>query len=156
MTPPQYRTEIAPWYTAKFWGAVGSFILLVALSFSPAVPFSASSSGLLQLPFTTPLTQHLGDISYSLYMMHGPMLYSTGHYIRKHADSQSPEMFWWEFMNCVVVWGGATIWRRTCSRGLLIVRVWGLGSGALGGVALRRSSVKGTEMGDTENCMDIS
>ena len=45
---------------------------------------------------------------------------------------------------------------RTCSRGLLTVQVWGLESGALGGVGLRRSSVKGTEMGDTENCMDVS
>jgi hypothetical protein len=43
-------------------------------------------------------------------MMHGPMLYSIGHYMRKHADSQPPEMFWWEFVKCVVVWGGATIW----------------------------------------------
>jgi peptidoglycan/LPS O-acetylase OafA/YrhL len=110
MTPPQYRTEIAPWYTAKFWGTVGSLILLVSLSFSPPLPFSSSPSGLLQLPFTNPLAQYLGDISYSLYMMHGPMLYSIGHYMRKHADSQPPEMFWWDFVKCVIVWGGATIW----------------------------------------------
>jgi hypothetical protein len=35
---------------------------------------------------------------------------------------------------------------RTCSRSLWIVRVWGLGSGALGSVGLNMSSVKGTEM----------
>jgi len=59
-------------------------------------------------------------------------------------------------MKCVVVWGGATIWSRTCSRGLLIARVWGLGSGALGGVGLKMSSVESTKMGDTENCIDVS
>jgi hypothetical protein len=31
-----------------------------------------------------------------------------------------------------------------------------LGSGALGGVGLRMSSIKGMETGDTENCMDVS
>jgi peptidoglycan/LPS O-acetylase OafA/YrhL len=115
-TPHQYRTEIAFWYTAKFWGTVGSLILLTAMSFSP--PFSFPSlptsfenpTPLLQKPFTTPLAQYLGDISYSLYMMHGPMLYSVGHYMRKHADTVPPEQYWWEFVKCVVVWGGLTIW----------------------------------------------
>jgi len=57
----------------------------------------------------------------------------------------------------VLLFGEARLFgARTCSRGLLIVRVWGLGSGALGSVGLRKSSVKGTEMGDTENRMDVS
>jgi hypothetical protein len=57
----------------------------------------------------------------------------------------------------VLLFGEARLFgARTCSRGLLIVRVWGLGSDALGGVGLRRCSVKGTQMGDTKNCMDVS
>jgi peptidoglycan/LPS O-acetylase OafA/YrhL len=47
---------------------VGSILLLFSLeNFAP-----------LQTPFATPLVQYLGDISFSLYLLHYPMIFTIG------------------------------------------------------------------------------
>ena len=75
-TTPGYRTLISltPRYssdqglTQRFWIAIGAFLLVGAMNFST----------LLQRPFTTPLAQYLGRISFALYIVHGPVLYTLG------------------------------------------------------------------------------
>lgn len=76
ITTPGYRTMISltPRYssdqglTQRFWIAIGAFILVGAMNFST----------MLQRPFTTPLAQYLGRISFALYIVHGPILYTLG------------------------------------------------------------------------------
>ncbi|OBT70608.1 hypothetical protein VF21_10429, partial [Pseudogymnoascus sp. 05NY08] len=75
-TSPGYRTLISlnPRYssdqglTQRFWIAIGAFLLVGAMNFST----------LLQRPFTMPLAQYLGRISFALYIVHGPLLYTLG------------------------------------------------------------------------------
>jgi peptidoglycan/LPS O-acetylase OafA/YrhL len=51
-----------------FWVSIGSILLLVALeNFEP-----------LQWPFRTRFVQYLGDISFSLYILHFPMMLTIG------------------------------------------------------------------------------
>jgi peptidoglycan/LPS O-acetylase OafA/YrhL len=52
----------------RFWLAIGAFILLLAMLFNP----------FLQRPFTTWVAQYLGRISFALYIVHGPILYTLG------------------------------------------------------------------------------
>lgn len=54
--------------TQRFWLSIGSFLLVLVLQFSKT----------LQKPFNTAFAQYLGNISYSLYLMHGPVLYTLG------------------------------------------------------------------------------
>jgi len=57
------------WYGfERFWVTLGGFMLV----------FSISNSELLQRPFITRLSQYLGDISYALYIVHGPILFTVG------------------------------------------------------------------------------
>jgi peptidoglycan/LPS O-acetylase OafA/YrhL len=73
---PGYRTliEYTPrnsatsGLTQRFWLAIGAFLLVGAMNFSP----------LLQRPFTTAVAQYLGKISFALYIVHGPVLYTLG------------------------------------------------------------------------------
>ncbi|OBT91422.1 hypothetical protein VE01_10534 [Pseudogymnoascus verrucosus] len=75
-TTPGYRTLIGltprsssdQGLTQRFWMAIGAFLLVGAINFST----------LLQRPFTTPLAQYLGRISFALYIVHGPVLYTLG------------------------------------------------------------------------------
>jgi peptidoglycan/LPS O-acetylase OafA/YrhL len=54
--------------TQRFWLSVGAAILVAAMDISP----------LLQAPFTTRVAQYLGRISFALYIVHGPVLYTLG------------------------------------------------------------------------------
>jgi len=75
-TSPGYRTLIAltprrnstEALTQRFWLAIGAFLLVGTMNFSP----------LLQRPFTTAFAQYLGKISFALYIVHGPVLYTLG------------------------------------------------------------------------------
>lgn len=65
-TPPRYW-EL--WFGfERYWTTIGGVILILTVSKSPA----------LQRPFTTDLAQYLGDISYALYIVHGPILFTAG------------------------------------------------------------------------------
>ncbi|KAK1751043.1 acyltransferase 3 [Echria macrotheca] len=59
-TTPNYR----------YWHAVSAFLILFSLSHSPT----------LQRPFTSPLAQYLGRISFSMYLVHEPLLHVFGFY----------------------------------------------------------------------------
>lgn len=73
---PSYRTivSITPHSMSsaglgqRFWLAVGATLLVAAMDISP----------LLQAPFTTRIAQYLGRISFALYIVHGPVLYTLG------------------------------------------------------------------------------
>jgi peptidoglycan/LPS O-acetylase OafA/YrhL len=54
--------------TQRFWLAIGAFLLVLSLVLCPT----------LQSPFTAPFAQYLGRISYALYLVHGPILYTLG------------------------------------------------------------------------------
>ena len=109
-TPSQYHTGIANWHIEKFWNTVGALMLLTAMSFSPPIGSSDNATPLLQILFNTRFSQYLGDISFSLYMIHGPIIYSVGYVIRKHADEVSPDLYWWGFVKFILIVGGLTLW----------------------------------------------
>jgi peptidoglycan/LPS O-acetylase OafA/YrhL len=84
----------------KFWLAQGAVLFIVAVSCSPT----------LQCPFTTGFAQYLGNISYALYMAHGPVLYTLGMQILLRAlgaegpegsEPYGPTAYAWAFTGCI-------------------------------------------------------
>lgn len=80
--PPRYGDETPGYITIYNWlvpswtddpkryvHAVGGVLFLIALS----------SNKTMQRPFLTPTAQYLGNISYSLYIVHGPLLHAIGY-----------------------------------------------------------------------------
>jgi len=77
-SPGLYHAALVPWtpeaYTTIWYGherfylSLGSPLLLLALLLSPR----------LQAPFNYAFPQYLGDISYSLYIVHGMVLFTLG------------------------------------------------------------------------------
>lgn len=62
------RASAAAGLTQRFWLSLSAFLLVLAMNFS----------SLLQYPFTTGVAQYLGKISFALYIVHGPVLYTLG------------------------------------------------------------------------------
>lgn len=57
----------------SFWISLGAVLLVVTVQASP----------MLQRPFTHPLTQYLGRVSFALYLVHNPMIWVCGwHFLR--------------------------------------------------------------------------
>ncbi|KAK7927558.1 acyltransferase [Apiospora marii] len=65
LVPSQYIAANLP---GHFWGTIAAVALILVLDRSP----------LLQRLFTTPLARYLGRISYSLYLVHVPILHGLG------------------------------------------------------------------------------
>ena len=63
--PDQYRS---PAYVDMFWRSVGAVLLVLSIE----------HASFLQSIFTTDFAQYLGKISFSLYIVHGPVLYTFG------------------------------------------------------------------------------
>jgi len=57
-----------------FWWAIGALQLIWTTSNSPTI----------QKAFTNPVAQYLGKVSYALYILHGPLLYSVGYTIARN------------------------------------------------------------------------
>ncbi|KAE9363262.1 hypothetical protein N431DRAFT_433404 [Stipitochalara longipes BDJ] len=87
-SPGHFHTFLVP-YTPKifesvglgrehFWLCVGALLLLATLSSSPA----------LQKPFTWAFPQYLGDVSYSLYIVHGMVLFTLGTHLQENWTGQ--------------------------------------------------------------------
>lgn len=64
--PAQYERD-----KEVFWLSIGSVIVVLALENAPY----------LQRVFTTRIAQYLGDISFSLYMLHSQVLYTMGSWL---------------------------------------------------------------------------
>jgi peptidoglycan/LPS O-acetylase OafA/YrhL len=86
----------------KFWLAIGAVLFIIAVSCSPT----------LQRPFTTGFAQYLGNISYALYMVHGPVLYTLGMQILLRAlgaegpegrEPYGPTAYAWAFTGCIFI-----------------------------------------------------
>lgn len=70
----------------RFWLAVSAMILVIGLSIStPSFDAKTNRQPLFQRPFNTRFAQYLGNISYSIYMMHGPVLETLGLTILRRA-----------------------------------------------------------------------
>ena len=67
--PKQYIN--APEHTATFWPSIGGIFLIFALEMAP----------FLQSFFTTRFAQYLGEISFSLYMVHLQIEYTLGEWL---------------------------------------------------------------------------
>ncbi|KAK8080153.1 acyltransferase [Apiospora hydei] len=70
LVPSQYITADRP---SHFWGTIAAVALVFVLDRAP----------LLQRLFTTPLARYLGRISYSLYLVHVPILHGLGFWAGK-------------------------------------------------------------------------
>ncbi|KAF2841336.1 hypothetical protein M501DRAFT_1009294 [Patellaria atrata CBS 101060] len=73
---PGYRTLIAmtPWgyrIPRRFWHTVGGFMVMCAINHSTT----------LRKPFLSKIPQYMGKISFSFYIVHGPILHSLGYSI---------------------------------------------------------------------------
>ena len=70
---------IPEWFTDKYryWQCVGSIFFVLA----------TNHSIILQHPFNNPIVQYLGKISYSIYLVHGPVLHVIGYRIEPWAWS---------------------------------------------------------------------
>lgn len=55
----------------RYWQSIGSALFVYACSLSPA----------LQRPFTHPIIQYFGKISFALYLVHGPVMHVVGYRI---------------------------------------------------------------------------
>jgi peptidoglycan/LPS O-acetylase OafA/YrhL len=64
---------IPDWFSEKYryWQCIGSILFIVAAARQP----------LLQAPFNTRVVQYFGKISYSLYLVHGPVMHVLGYLI---------------------------------------------------------------------------
>lgn len=69
LIPKQYID--APEHTATFWPSIGGIFLIFSLEMAP----------FLQSIFTTRFAQYLGEISFSLYMVHLQIEYTLGEWI---------------------------------------------------------------------------
>ncbi|KUJ10506.1 uncharacterized protein LY89DRAFT_596299 [Mollisia scopiformis] len=67
-----------------YWLTLGSLLLVFTLTNSPT----------LQRPFTTSFAQYLGRISYSLYIIHGMVLFTIGTYMQERYTGQVGEDKW--------------------------------------------------------------
>lgn len=59
---------VSPWYGDHFLSPYGAILVVLTLDHTP----------FLQALFTNRFSQYMGKISYSLYMIHGPLLWSVG------------------------------------------------------------------------------
>jgi len=105
-TPDPYHTF---YLIQKFWDTVGALLVLIAVSFSPPFGSAHDSTPLLQIPFETRLAQYLGDISFSLYVLHGPFIYGVG-WAMLVAARDAPETYWWAFAKYFAMVLGLSIW----------------------------------------------
>lgn len=104
-SPGIYHTIISPYaptiYSTFYLGPEHFFLSLgsLLLLFTLTIPLSTNSSSLsllraLQKPFLSPLAQYLGDISYSLYIVHGLVLFTLGTGLQERWTGQVGEEKW--------------------------------------------------------------
>ena len=116
-TPPRYADL---WYGyERFWISVGGVMLV----------FAISNSSHLQRPFTTRFAQYFGDISYSLYIVHGPILFTFGSwYMDKYGGDGSDERYILAFvasglMNTLLcIWVADLFWRGIDAKSVLFAK----------------------------------
>ncbi|KUJ23941.1 uncharacterized protein LY89DRAFT_712897 [Mollisia scopiformis] len=117
-TPANFSRPDIP---ERFWRSIGAAIFVATMTQSP----------ILQAPFTTSFAQYLGKISYSLYLIHGPLLFTLGTKMwmqarefenwgsedQKPIDTHRTTMyhvrFWYTFLvlSFILVWASDVFWR---------------------------------------------
>jgi peptidoglycan/LPS O-acetylase OafA/YrhL len=111
---------LLPWGVQRFWLSIGAVILVSALLINPS----------FQRPFTTRFAQYLGDISYALYMVHGPILYTLtlSFLVGAGSKAMSPTAFNVIFLGASIVtvpvtfWIADVFWRGVDAKAVLFAR----------------------------------
>jgi peptidoglycan/LPS O-acetylase OafA/YrhL len=109
---PQVYLDMGERFPSYFWFSVSAPLIVLALGRLPAV----------QVPFTTPFMQYLGDISYSIYIIHYMPAIMFGDNVAKWAHSWTGSVdTQWKRMLCVVfeiliimpmaIWVADIFWR---------------------------------------------
>lgn len=86
----QSLPRLIPAACAGLWNGPEFFILALG---SVLLIYTLSQSHVLQRPFTTKLAQYLGDISYSLYIVHGMVVFSFGSHLQMRWTGAYPVGF---------------------------------------------------------------
>jgi peptidoglycan/LPS O-acetylase OafA/YrhL len=80
--------------------------------------FTISNSATLQRPFITRVAQYLGNISYALYIIHGPILFTFGSwFMNTYADQEDNRRYAWSFVvatllnTTLCIWAADLFWR---------------------------------------------
>ncbi|KAH8775132.1 acyltransferase family-domain-containing protein [Hyaloscypha finlandica] len=100
-----------------FWLCIGALLLLFTLTNSPT----------MQRPFTWALPQYLGDVSYSLYIVHGMVLFTLGTSLQEKWTGAVGKIEWvdngaGDLVGCAVVnwmvifWCADLFWRAVDGR----------------------------------------
>lgn len=103
-----------------FWTSIAAILMLLALENNP----------ILQRPFTTPVVQYLGDISFALYIVHIPICYSVGRMITLGAMNSTGMplagfMLGATFVVPLVLWTADIYWRLVDAKSVEFARwVW--------------------------------
>ena len=104
---PRWYVEMW-WGFERFWVSVGGVFLVLSIS----------NSTKLQRPFVTRVAQYLGDISYALYIVHGPFLFTLGAWLmRLHGGDGSGWLYVAYFIvtflvdTLLCIWTADLFWR---------------------------------------------
>lgn len=105
-----------------FWPPLSALLLVATLDYSP----------FLQRIFTSRPAQYLGDISFALYLVHGPLLWSYGAWLAPRLipadEGVSGVRYGWGVALCylcfwpVVVWGADLMMRGVDGRSVAVAR----------------------------------
>lgn len=105
-----------------FWAPLSSFLLVATLDYAP----------FLQRIFTSRPAQYLGDISFALYLVHGPLLWSYGAWLAPRLIPAGEGVSAWRYgggvVLCylcfwpVVVWGSDLVMRGVDGRSVAVAR----------------------------------
>jgi len=118
-TTPGYitLTKYIPHYYLSISRADGFWVPLAAIF----LVFTIDNETCLQSIFETRFAQYLGKISFSLYMVHGPLLYTLGWYIHHRTAAyfgqDTPRHYGWTVVTAAIVlyptmiWTADLVWR---------------------------------------------
>lgn len=105
--PWQYLSQLVPtWYAGPgfpqehFWLAIGAFLLVLVLEFSPA----------LQVPLRWKFSLYLGDLSFGIYAMHNTVNWALFQNVLEPYRQVHMGESGWDYVPGVVITGVVVLW----------------------------------------------